>query len=490
MHVYDVSTNEIYETDPTTAELLRFWDGENDEFVVHELSRRFPAEPVEDHLKAIKAARADERAFLPNRTDSLRFCQSCFDPNRYDNEIGQLTLSITDQCNLRCRYCPYTAEAPGHRPHGASTMDRATAFKAIDYYLARSSKSKQQVISLYGGEPLLAMDLIKACVAHVRASSGNSDVRFIIDTNAVLIDDDVADYLVKERIGLQISLDGPQEIHDRYRVTAGGSPSHDMVVAGIERLLDRDTAAIERMSFSATVAPPSRIPEVVEYFQELPFLARRGITAKPVVGLTLATLTGAEDIPQWSDPGHLDILNEQIEEMRQKYVDELRELGRDYCNPSLSSMFDSQIVAFHRRARNPLGPSSSPGGFCAPGLEKLHVLTDGHLQPCERVASGMVLGHIDTGIEMNSVASLMKRIEAQNVERCRDCWAIRMCDLCFTSLERNGQRADDMDATMNAQACRSVRRKLEQTFKTVIDLAAEGGRASEYFDDIHTASCS
>ena len=77
-----------------------------------------------------------------------------------EHYMGNLILQVTQQCNLRCKYCAYSGNYY-NRSHTSERMDFETAQKAIDFYLARSDKADQLAVSFYGGEPLLEFELIK-----------------------------------------------------------------------------------------------------------------------------------------------------------------------------------------------------------------------------------------------------------------------------------------------------------------------------------------
>lgn len=83
-----------------------------------------------------------------------------------EHYMGNLILQVTQQCNLRCKYCAYSGNYY-NRSHTSNRMDFETAKKAIDFYLKRSEKADQLALSFYGGEPLLEFELIKKCVSYI-----------------------------------------------------------------------------------------------------------------------------------------------------------------------------------------------------------------------------------------------------------------------------------------------------------------------------------
>ena len=84
-----------------------------------------------------------------------------------DAPIKALCLHVSHDCNLRCQYCfASTGDfGTGHR----MTMDVETAKKAIDFVIERSGNRRNIEVDFFGGEPLMAMDTVKATVEYARS---------------------------------------------------------------------------------------------------------------------------------------------------------------------------------------------------------------------------------------------------------------------------------------------------------------------------------
>jgi Arylsulfatase regulator (Fe-S oxidoreductase) len=130
-----------------------------------------------------------------------------------EHYMGNLILQVTQQCNLRCKYCAYSGNYY-NRSHTSNRMDFETAKKAIDFYLKRSEKADQLALSFYGGEPLLEFELIKKCVSYILQRKGDKKILFTMTTNGTLMTEDVIEFLVKYEFNLMISLDGDKKSHD------------------------------------------------------------------------------------------------------------------------------------------------------------------------------------------------------------------------------------------------------------------------------------
>ena len=142
-------------------------------------------------------------------------------------------------CNLECRYCYYLAKQelyPGGAPY------RMTDDLLETYIVQHIQASPGAAITFawHGGEPtVLGLDYFRKIVALQREHRPPG--RRIINnlqTNGTLLDEEWCRFLAAEGFFVGLSLDGPAELHDRYRVTRGGKPTHKEVLRGF-RLLQR-----------------------------------------------------------------------------------------------------------------------------------------------------------------------------------------------------------------------------------------------------------
>lgn len=117
-------------------------------------------------------------------------------PHLLAHNIEQLTLQVTQNCNLRCSYCVYGGSYI-NRHHCNKRMDFQMAKKAIDFALERSSDSRRLSIGFYGGEPFLEFELIKQCINYVHEMVEGKDVLFTVTTNGTLLTEDKMKFCLK-----------------------------------------------------------------------------------------------------------------------------------------------------------------------------------------------------------------------------------------------------------------------------------------------------
>lgn len=80
-----------------------------------------------------------------------------------ENNVHQLILQVTQNCNLRCKYCVYSGTYI-NRVHTKKRMSIETAKKAVDFYRKHNGNIETAIISFYGGEPLLEVELISEII--------------------------------------------------------------------------------------------------------------------------------------------------------------------------------------------------------------------------------------------------------------------------------------------------------------------------------------
>jgi uncharacterized protein len=140
-------------------------------------------------------------------------------------------------CNLDCKYCFYLSKKTLPGGPGAGEMDDETLETFIRSYIDGVT-GPEVVFSWQGGEPTLrGLDFFRRVVAlQKKYAKPNQRIENDLQTNGVLIDDDWAAFLNEHRFLVGLSIDGPRELHDKFRVNKGGAPTFDKVIAAAQRL--------------------------------------------------------------------------------------------------------------------------------------------------------------------------------------------------------------------------------------------------------------
>ena len=139
-------------------------------------------------------------------------------------------------CNLDCTYCFFLSKEmlyPGSRFRMADEQ-----LEAYIRQLIEAHRVPHVTIAWQGGEPtMMGVDFFRRSIAYVEQyRRPGMTVEYTIQTNGTLIDDEMAAFFKAHDYLVGISIDGPPEMHDAYRVDRGGAPTFDRVLRGLERL--------------------------------------------------------------------------------------------------------------------------------------------------------------------------------------------------------------------------------------------------------------
>ncbi|SEU02798.1 Radical SAM superfamily protein [Enterococcus malodoratus] len=118
-----------------------------------------------------------------------------------DGFIEQLTLQVTQGCNLVCGYCPYSCSSSNQRSHSNTKMSEEIAYKAVDLFYEKSALIDPVTISFYGGEPLLNISLIKKVVKYANDKFFGKKVNYGITTNGTVINSSIFQFFQDNNFG-------------------------------------------------------------------------------------------------------------------------------------------------------------------------------------------------------------------------------------------------------------------------------------------------
>lgn len=161
-------------------------------------------------------------------------------------------------CNMRCAYCYYLEKGLMY-PGATHAMSDELLELFIRQYIEAQSMPRV-MFTWHGGEPLMRpLSFYEKVIKLQQRYAGGRIIDNCIQTNGTLITDDFARFLSENNWLTGVSIDGPADLHDPFRLTAMGHPSHSRVMHGIE-LLDRHGAQWNAMAVvnSLNVKEPER----------------------------------------------------------------------------------------------------------------------------------------------------------------------------------------------------------------------------------------
>lgn len=290
-------------------------------------------------------------------------------------------------CNLDCSYCFFLSKEELY-PGSPFRMPN----ELLEIYvrqLLESHRSPEVTVAWQGGEPtLMGLEFFRRAVELVEQyRRPGQQVHHTMQTNATLIDDEWSTFLAEQDFLVGVSIDGPQALHDAYRVDKGGKPTFDRVMRGVNHLKAHGV----RWNVLTTVnhANEAHGREVYRFLRDdlgADFLQLIPIVERPSAG---GIPMGSEATDRSVSPeGYgrflIDIFDEWVR----------RDVGRVYVQ-----MFDSTLASY-------LGVSGSlcvHSQTCGTALALEHT---GDLYSCDHfVEPAYLLGNIKEQHMLNLVAS-------------------------------------------------------------------------------------
>ena len=470
-YVYDVNSNRILKVDAVEYDLIDDYRRLARKEIHSKWGDKCSAEDIDQTLDSFDDGRAEgylsanrPRRFLPAEDDYV--------DDQLSTKMQQLLLNITEICNLRCRYCVYSGSYQYERRHSTITMAPEIARKAVRDFWEHSREREKVHISFYGGEPLVAFDLIRDTVDYARRLGEWPRMFLHVDTNGTLLTDAMIKYFVDNKFYLQISLDGPREMHDRYRIFRNGKGTFDRIMTNLRKIREMDPEYyMMYVSFACTLVPPYDLERLNDFFSSPPF-------ERNAVNLTLL---GQYDTTFFED--HARGIESKLEptyyKLRDQYIDARIKNG----TPSnfVRALIEQQMTRLCRRGFSPMNGSVHPNGICLPGGRRVFVSVDGNYYPCERVlGDDFKIGDVDHGVEPDRVKNLIKNYVNISTPDCFSCWAVRLCRMCY-SMARKGPH---MDRNRKRTQCFTERQNMHEALVTYMEILERNPDGFDFVKDM------
>lgn len=325
-------------------------------------------------------------------------------------KIKSMCLLLSSNCNLRCKYC--FAETGDYGSNNRMNMSFETGKRAVDFLIKSSGGRHNLDIDFFGGEPLMNFQVLKDIVEYceTQGKALGKNIRLTLTTNAMLLDEEKADYVNKHFKNVVLSADGRKSVQNKMRPAAGGGETYERVIKNIKHFAKirgdkefyvRGTYTAENKDFS----------EDVLHFAET---GLKQLSIEPVV-------TNADS--------EFAIRDEMLPEIFSEY----ERLGRAYLEKYSSG---TPFNFFHFNIDLKGGPciyKRMKG--CGVGSEYIAVSVEGGIYPCHQFAGEekFKMGDLYSSpqiYESFSKGELKKELSnliLPDKEECMKCWARYFC---------------------------------------------------------------
>ena len=311
-----------------------------------------------------------------------------------------IQLHITERCNLRCSHCYQDGNRAGEMTLGEiiSIMDEVS--EMIAAWDEAYSVQFESSFTVTGGEPFLRSDF-----SAILGAMNQKGFDTYILTNGTLISREKARELANLGVrGIQISLEGPEQIHDSIRGAGSFAASingiHNIVNSGIELTLNTTLSEIN--------AP---------YFMDM---------------ITLASALGAQKLGfsrLVPSGGGKRLFNKMLS------TDAVEELYRKIFSLNtgdLKIVTGDPVALQYRSPEQAAYGSSVPSGGCAAGVSGLTIMPDGTITPCRRLPIPIGNALTDSLREIWATSDVLNSLRDQTLYqgKCGDCSRWASCRGC------------------------------------------------------------
>ncbi len=317
--------------------------------------------------------------------------------------LKTLVLHVTEACNLMCHYCYHNPDDQDKTSQ--SSMALSVAKKAVDFLFEHSGALEDLVLVFFGGEPLLNFRLISNTITYAdeNARKQGKHIEYAMTTNGTLLTDKTIEFINENKIGMTVSLDGTQKVHDRFRRFPDGSPSYNIILPKLKTFLGKKLP-------KPVVARVTLARDAKDISRTLYHLLDLGFSE---VGFAPVTTMDA-DFQLGFD--QMMYLLEQFRELSDSFIklaikDQF--LGFTNLVDILVTLHEGEVKQYP----------------CGAGIGMFSVDPEGDLFLCQRLTNddAACMGDIFEGIDRKKLEKFRQDALLNKKSECEGCWAASIC---------------------------------------------------------------
>ena len=493
-YIYDVSSNNILKVEKIIYDIIEEFQsldlnssinsGRNSTIpslnrIINKFQTKYSIEMIKKAYNEILFYRKNHGIFTFKKPSAMAFPYSMTEIMKILNsKLEQLILNVTENCNMRCEYCVYSGKYKYERTHSKKKMSFSTASRAIEFFFKHNANSERIAVTFYGGEPLLNFSLIRKCVELSKKlafkQGKDSRLTFSITTNGTLLDKNKINFLIKNNVGLLISLDGPKDIHDKYRKFINGKGSYTLIIESLKRIRELNPEYYkEKVGFSV-VTLPEHLDSVVKFFGSYNL-----VTETDNLIINMVSTDDTSFFENYDFKTQLRKYRETIRKLRNMYKKYLVEGNYDSLSfKPLRSLFDKKMILIHKRLLSMVGEEIYPNGICLPGSRRLFVSTDGKFYICEKMGESIRIGDIYNGFDYKTIYETIQKYQEISEKNCLNCWLMRICNLCYVS----ARKGNVLERKKKDKYCEGMKTEFSKLMALYCEIIEKNPKILSYFD--------
>ncbi len=434
--VLDICSGAVHVVDEIAYEIIGMYERSSREQILAAMQEKFAGRPdvtraeIEDCLEQVEQLRQAGSLFAPDTFADMAGALK----EKTAGVVKALCLHVAHTCNLNCAYC-FASQGKYHGDRAVMSFE--VGKQALDFLIGHSAGRRNLEVDFFGGEPLMNWAVVKQLVAYAREREKHcgKNFRFTLTTNGMLIDDEVIAFANREMSNVVLSLDGRQQVHDRYRVDYAGNGSWARVVPKFQKLVN----ARGNKNYYIRGTFTHFNPDFLKDIEQMLALGFTELSMEPVVC--------APDDPAALTQEDLPVVLAQYEQLAQKML-ERRRAGKPFT--FYHYMIDlSGGPCIYKRVSG-----------CGSGTEYMAVTPWGDLYPCHQFVGEekFKLGDVWNGVTNPAVQQDFATCNVYARPDCKDCWARLYCS---GGCAANAYHATGDIRGVYAYGCELFRKRME-----------------------------
>jgi len=369
-------------------------------------------------------------------------------------DLKQITFEVTQNCNLRCKYCEYGDDYLYNRKRSEKELNFETAKKGIDYIfgIIKNRNKKDLAISFYGGEPLLNFNTLSKIVKYSKKKFSDWNIHFYMTTNGTLLNEKIIEFLSSNNFRILVSLDGPEEIHDAKRVFPNGRGTFKLIMNNLNKIKRKNKLYFEKfVSFSAVWSLDLSIQKIYDFFTTNKLVSKRKVMLNRVVEL---------------DTIYYDRYPYCEDKIREEYTNILKlirnKIEKGKKLKTIEFYFYNSLLQQKLKVKN----FTTLYGACFFN-SRLFIDVDGKFHICHMINNRFSIGDVWNGFDFKKMVRIIEEFTHLTKTYCNNCEVRFLCQKCYVTFAKNGKFKIDK------KFCEKRKRTIKNALENYIKLNEE-----------------
>lgn len=363
--------------------------------------------------------------------------------------LNQLTLEVTEDCNLNCKYCGYGEYYCDYEKRERRYMSFDT-FRNVFEYLEENWREYAHsintvYISFYGGEPLLNIEFIKKVVSYIQAKNiPYRNFKFNMTTNGILLNRHI-EFFVKNQFHILVSIDGNLE-NNSYRLLQNNKPSFEILYKKLKTIREKyPSYFLSNIEFMTVLHNRNSYDDVIRYLKN-EFGKVPNYSPLSTNGVNQSKIEEFEKMLNKSTEQSFKCLNnKEKEELATKHPENAS--TTNYIKKLSGNVFHTYSDLFINKNNLKYFPT----GTCLPFGKRMFIAANENILPCERIGHRFSLGRLHANaieIDYDKISEQYSEYYTKIIKQCANCYQAKHCTQCIFNF-KNFEKAPICNKVMD-----------------------------------------